>query len=98
MNRISASSTSISHPIPVSQLNEALHSADEAGSSLHAVIDRLEARLETFLVPQAPEGEKDSCGSVSPPCAPVVSKLKNQASSVNRATSRIDSLLSRLCS
>lgn len=98
MNRISASSTSISHPIPVSQLNEALHSADEAGSSLHAVIDRLEARLESFLTPQAPEGEKDSCGSVLPPCAPVVSKLKNQTLAVNHAANRIDSLLSRLCS
>ena len=98
MNRISASSTSISHPIPVSQLNEALHGADDAGSSLHDVIDRLEARLESFLTPQAPEEEKDSFSPVLPPCAPVVSKLKNQASSVNRATSRIDSLLSRLCS
>ena len=98
MNRFSTFSTSISHPIPESQLNEALYDADEAGSSLHAVIDRLEARLESFLVPQAPEGEKDSYESASPPCAPVVSKLQNQASAVNRATSRIDSLLSRLCS
>ena len=52
MNRISASSTSISHPIPVSQLNEAVHGADDACSSLHEVIDRLEARLESFLTPQ----------------------------------------------
>lgn len=98
MNRISASSISIAHPIQVSQLSEALHGADEAGSSLHAAIDLLEARLESFLTPQAPEGEKDSCGSVLPPCAPVVSKLKNQTLAVNHAANRIDSLLSRLCS
>lgn len=98
MNRNSAPSAPQGHPIPVSQLDEAVHGIDEAGSYLHAVIDRLEARLESFLTPQAPEGEKDSCGSVLPPCAPVVSKLKNQALAVNHEANRIDSLLSRLCS
>ena len=97
MNRISASSTPQDHPIQVSQLNEALHGVDEAGSSLHAAIDRLEERIEYLLTPQAPGGEKDSCGTIAPTCAPIVSKLKSQTSAVNRAASRIDSLLSRLC-